>query len=66
MPCLASSPARPAFLDRDMLIGPCTLADIGEWTEMRRALWPDEDGLEAGAAALVGPPDPAARKARPP
>lgn len=36
-----------------MIIQPCALADLAEWVAMRHALWPDGDGLEEGAAAML-------------
>lgn len=40
-----------------MRIAPCNQADLGEWTAMRHALWPDETGLEQGAAAMLAAPE---------
>jgi aminoglycoside 6'-N-acetyltransferase I len=42
-----------------MTVRPVEPRDRQNWLRMRSALWPDEDGLEAGIEAYFGTPDPA-------
>ncbi|MBC9031774.1 GNAT family N-acetyltransferase [Sphingomonas sp. JC676] len=35
----------------------CTLGDLDDWATLRRALWPDEDRLRAGAEAMLAEDD---------